>query len=231
MSDGPPLARLFSLDHTEHKFAAEGAERGLGTNNPEEIAIVGTSLDRAHIEVRRPRRGWDYYPFNVIVGGEVTYAGTLGHVKSIADAFLKDGTWVRVIAARGVPTFLIGNADDPAFERHVAQGPYFVIDDAAPARYRLDPRVHFIPGHPALHNMLPELLKGLGLTVPGWLTRRGHELVRAGEARLLYVPPAQTVTALAKVVFSGVGTAMLGWLAWRWRRSDRSTGGGSSWAR
>ena len=76
--------------------------------------------------------------------------------------------------ARGVPTFLIGDAEDLNFERHVAQGPYFVIDDAAPARYRLDPRVHVIPGHPALHNMLPELLRGLGLTVPGRLAQRAQ---------------------------------------------------------
>jgi uncharacterized protein (DUF362 family) len=212
------LCRLFSLDPAELKFAAEGAQRGLGTNRPEEIAILGASLDEARIEVRRPRQGWDYFPFNVLVGDEVTYAGTLGHWKSIADAFLKDGTWVSVIAARGIPTFLIGNAEDPEFERHVAQGPYIVIDDAAPARYRLDPRVHFIPGHPVLHNMLPEMLKGLGLTVPGNLIKRGQELMRAGEARLMYVPASQTAKELATLVLAGVGISMLGWLSLRWLR-------------
>ncbi|MGI8989421.1 MAG: DUF362 domain-containing protein, partial [Bryobacteraceae bacterium] len=160
------ICRLFSLNPSEHKFAAEGAERGLGTNNPDEIAVLGTPLEEARIEVRRPRKGWDYFPFNIFVGKGVTYAGTLGHWKSIADAFLKDGTWVSVIAARGVPTFLIGDVEDPEFERHVAHGPYIVIDDAAPARYRLDPRVHFLSGHPVLHTMLPGMLKGLGLTAP-----------------------------------------------------------------
>jgi len=212
------ICRLFSLDHTEHKFAAEGAERGLGTNDPEEIAIVGASLDEARIEARRPRQGWDYFPFNVIVGKDVTYSGTLGHWKSIADSFLKDGTWVKVMAARGIPTFLIGNAEDPEFERHVAQGPYFVIDAAAPARYRLDPRVHFIPGHPVLHNMLPELFKGLGLTVPGNLTKRGQELMRAGEACLFYVPPAQTAKELTKIALAVAGAGALGWFALRWLR-------------
>jgi hypothetical protein len=53
------------------------------------ITVLGTAMEEARIEVRRPRRGWDYYPFNVIVGGGV--------------------------AARGVPTFLIGDAEDLDF--------------------------------------------------------------------------------------------------------------------
>jgi hypothetical protein len=142
----------------------------------------------------------------------VTYAGTLGHWKSIADAFLRDGTWVRTMAVRGVPTFLIGDADDPDFERHVSQGPYFVIDDVAPARYRLDPRVHVIPGHPALHNMLPELLRGLGLSVPGRVTQRVQQWARLAESRLLYVPRAQTMreATRAAAVLGGVGILALG---------------------
>jgi uncharacterized protein (DUF362 family) len=204
------LCRLFSLDPDEHRFAAEAAERGLGTNDPASITVLGTAMEEARIEVRRPRRGWDYYPFNVIVGGGVTYAGTLGHWKSIADAFLRDGTWVKVMAARGVPTFLIGDAEDPDFERHVAQGPYFVIDDVAQARYRLDPRVHVIAGHPALHNMLPELLSGLGLTVPGRLTQRAQQWARLAESRLLYVPRARTVKDVGRI---GLAIAGLGALA------------------
>jgi hypothetical protein len=134
----------------------------------------------------------------VIVGGGVTW-------KSIADAFLRDGTWVKVMAA--VPTFLIGDADDPDFERHVAQGPYFVIDHIAPARYRLDPRVHVIGGHSALHNMLLELLRGLGLKVPGRLTQRAQQWARAAESRLLYVPRAQSAKDLARatLVLGGLG--------------------------
>ena len=209
------ICRLFSLDPTEHQFAAEGAERGLGTNNPDEIAVIGTPLEEARIEVRRPRQGWDYFPFNVFVGRGVTYAGTLGHWKSIADAFLKDGTWVSVIAARGVPTFLIGDTDDPEFERHVAQGPYFVIDDAAPSRYRLDPRVHFLPGHPVLHTMLPGMLSGLGLSAPASLVRRVQELIRAGEGRLLYVPPQTVAKEVAVIVLTALGIGSLGWLGLR----------------
>jgi uncharacterized protein (DUF362 family) len=215
------LCQLFSLDPDEHRFAAEAAERGLGTNDPASITIVGAPLEEARIEVRRPRRGWDYYPFNVIVGTGVTYPGTLGHWKSIADAFLRDGTWVKVMAARGVPTFLIGDAEDPNFERHVAQGPYFVIDDAAPARYRLDPRVHVIPGHPALHNMLPELLRGLGLTVPGRLTQRAQQWARLAESRLLYVPRAQTMKDAARAALALAGLGALGLAAVRALRRSR----------
>jgi uncharacterized protein (DUF362 family) len=217
------LCRLFSLDPDEHRFAAEAAECGLGTNDPACITVLGDALEEARIEVRRPRRGWDYYPFNVIVGRGVTYAGTLGHWKSIADAFLRDGTWVKVIAARGVPTFLIGDADDPDFERHVAQGPYFVIDDVAPARYRLDPRVHVIPGHPALHNMLPELLRGLGLTVPGRVTQRAQQWMRVAESRLLYAPRVRTMKDAARASVAVGVVAALGLATIRFlRRNARS---------
>ncbi len=209
------ICRLFSLDPAKHNFAAEAAERGLGTNNPNEIAIAGVPLEDARIEVRQPRQGWDYMPFNIIVGKQVTYSGTLGHWKSIADAFLKDGTWVKVMATSGIPTFLIGEAEDPEFERHVEQGPYIVIDDAAPERYKLDPRVHFIPGHPALHNMLPEILKGLGLSVPGEMSKRGAELARMGEARLLYVPKLQTAKEAALLGLAVVGAGSLAYAAWK----------------
>lgn len=215
------LCQLFSLDPDEHRFAAEAAERGLGTNDPASITVTGAALEEARVEVRRPRRGWDYYPFNVIVGSGVTYAGTLGHWKSIADAFLRDGTWVKVMATRGVPTFLIGDAEDPDFERHVGQGPYFVIDDSAGARYRLDPRVHVIPGHPVLHNMLPALLRGLGLSAPGKLTQHAQRWTRLIESRLLYVPPAETMKATARVGLALAGLVTFGVAAARALRAGR----------
>ena len=209
------ICRLFSLDPAKHNFAAEAAERGLGTNDTNEIEIAGARLEEARIEVRQPRQGWDYMPFNVIVGKQVTYSGTLGHWKSIADAFLKDGTWVKVMATSGIPTFLIGEAEDPEFERHVKQGPYIVIDDAAPERYQLDPRVHFVPGHPALHNMLPEILKGLGLTVPGNLSKRAAEAARFGESRLLYVPGRQTAKEATVLGLAVLGAGTLAYAAWK----------------
>lgn len=213
------ICRLLGLDPATLRFAAEGAAIGLGTADPDAIGILGVPLEAARVEARRPRQGWDYFPFNVIVGGGVTYAGTLGHWKSVADLFLRDGTWVKAMALRGVPTFLIGDADDPDFERHVREGPYFVIDDAAPARYRLDPRVHYLRGHPVLHTMLPELLRGLGLTVPGNLSNRAQQLVRAGEARLYYVPWWQTALETGAALALLAGTALAGlWLRLRRRR-------------
>lgn len=112
------------------------------------------------------------------------------------------------------------SAEDAECERHVAQGPYFVLDDAAPARYRLDPRVHGILGHPVLHTMLPELLKGLGLTVPGNLTKRYRAYIRMGAARLLYVPPRQTSTEGVQVALMAGGAVALGWLVLRQRRDS-----------
>ncbi|MEZ0227728.1 MAG: DUF362 domain-containing protein [Planctomycetota bacterium] len=209
------ICRLFSLDPMKLRFAQEGAARGLGSFEVECIDVVGATLEEALVEVRRPRQGWDYFPFNVIVGGGVTYAGTLGHWKSIADAFLADGTWVEVLATRGTPTFLIGDAEDPDFEKHAAQGPYFVVDDVAPDRYRRDPRVVVIPGHPALHNMLPKILEGLRLTVPGRATQKAQELFRAVESRLLYVPRTRIALEVAGLAALGVGAGLLGWFGLR----------------
>lgn len=209
------VCRLMGLEPGALQFAAEAADRGLGTADPDAIGISGTSLDEARIEVQRPRQGWDYFPFNVIVGKGVTYAGTFGHWKSIADLFLRDGTWVKAMALSGIPTFLIGDAEDPEFERHVREGPYFVIDDAAPARYRLDPRVHVISGHPVLHTMLPELLRGLGLTLPGTMSNRAQQILRAGEARLYYVPWWQTALETAGTLAILAGSGFAGFLGAR----------------
>ena len=56
---------------------------------------------------------------------------------------------------------MAGEIDDPHFEQHLAEGPYIVVDDAALPRYKNDPRVSFLPGHPVLRTAMPRLIKGL----------------------------------------------------------------------
>ena len=75
--------------------------------------------------------------------------------------------------------------------------------------------MQFIPGHPALHNMLPLILKGLGLTVPGNLQKRGAELARMAEARMLYVPKRQTAKELGLLGLAVVGAGTLTYAAWK----------------
>jgi hypothetical protein len=131
--------------------------------------------------------GWEgRYPARVIVGGGVTMAGTLGHFKGFADLWLAIRAWDAVIALRGRPTFMIGRAEDPDFEAHLREGRYFVLDDAALERYKRDPRVVFVPGSPVGNEMMPAILRGLDVELPGQGVQKSLETWAAFRARWLY---------------------------------------------
>lgn len=155
------VARLMGFTPAGLTFAAAGAHIGLGTRDPENITIVGPSVDSVAIRAKPSKLGFDHLPVRVLVGDGVTMAGSLGHFKSIAETFLKFGMWPVIDRVYGPPTFMIGRVNDPEFDSHVEKGPYFVIDDAAHERYKRDPRVTFIPGHPATHNIFPHIFKRL----------------------------------------------------------------------
>ncbi len=170
-------ARILGFDPRHVTFATVAAGYGLGQLDPERIDVVGTPLDEAAVTIKAPLIGMEYIDANIIVGLEVSHSGTMGHFKSIADYLHRNHTWSLVVdTLKGRPTVLIGDAEDPLFERHVKEGPYIVIDDAAPARYREDPRVYVIPGHPVLHNMLPMVLEGLQIPKLG---AAGQSLMKA----------------------------------------------------
>lgn len=177
-------ARLLGFDHRHVTFAMTAAEYGLGEADPARIEIVGVPFEEARTTVVAPRIGMDYIAANIIVGLDISHSGTMGHFKSIADLLHEKGIWKRLIdLLHGRPTVLIGNAEDPLFEQHVAQGPYIVVDDAAPAHYREDPRTYVIPGHPVLHNMLPLLLEGLRIPKLGEAGMEMMKGLRMVEAR------------------------------------------------
>ncbi|MDA8217292.1 MAG: DUF362 domain-containing protein, partial [Dehalococcoidales bacterium] len=171
-------------------FVMVAQERGLGVGDPARIAVVGVPLEKAIWPGKPPEMGTDIYDANVIVGTGLTRAGTLGHIKSMGDIFQAMGTWGVVRRLHGKPTLLVGDAEDPLFAEHLAEGPYVVIDDAAPGKYKQHPDVHFIPGHPVLHNLETELL--VGLRIP----RLGHAALgmmgqtRAVDSRLEYEAPS-----------------------------------------
>lgn len=206
------IARLLGHDWRELRFAKEAEERGLGVREP--IDYVGVPLEQVAFKAWKPHEGFDYLPFNFLVGTGVTLAGTVGHVKSAIDSMLRRGDLNKVLWVRGTPTIMIGEMEDPQFEEHLKQGPYLVFDDCAMAQYKTDPRVHFVPGHPVLREAMPELMKGLGVELPGKVTMKMEEFSRRTVHTLQYGSRKRktlmAVKPLAAVGLAVVGAAVVG---------------------
>jgi uncharacterized protein (DUF362 family) len=189
------IAQLMGLDWKKLRFAEEGESRGLGSRQP--IAWLGVPLEEVCFQAWPGHQGFDYLPLNFLVGQGVTLEGTVGHVKSALDSMLRRGELKDVIFAKGTPTIMMGDVEDPAFEDHLKQGPYVVFDDAARPEYKHDPRVHFVPGHPVLRTAMPELFKGMGVELPGNLVMKTQQLERRVVHTLEYGSMARKVVTIA----------------------------------
>lgn len=153
------IASLLRRDPKKLRFAAAGEERGLGRKEP--IVWLGTTVDKVAFEAWPSHEGFGHLPINVLVGDGVTLFGTIGRVRSALDDLLHAGVLEEVIRNNGTPTIMIGAVDDSEFERHVQEGPYLVFDDAARPKYKTDPRVWFIAGHPVPHAAIADVTRGL----------------------------------------------------------------------
>lgn len=208
------IARLLGRDWTKLGFALAAEDRGLGVREP--IEYLGVPLEEVAFEAWPGHEGFDYLPINFLVGSGVTLAGTLGHVKSVVDSMLRRGELNQVIWLKGTPTVMVGDADDPHFEDHLREGPYVVFDDSAQPRYKNDPRVHFVPGHPVLRNAMPELIKGLGVKLPGQFAQRWQQLERRGMHELQYGSRSRQVRAVMRPVLAfALVAAAAAWAAGR----------------
>jgi hypothetical protein len=58
-------------------------------------------------------------------------------------------------------------AEDLDFEQRLVEGPYVTIDDAVDNRYKRHSGVRHIPGHPVYDQIYRELLRALGVKLPG----------------------------------------------------------------
>ena len=142
------VARLFGLDWQNIRMAREAADLGVGIYDAERIDIVGAKFEEAMYKVEPSDPRVDIFPCRVILGQKgASIEGTLGHWKTIADGWNKEGLW-HMVDWEGTPTFLFGDAEDPDFEEHLKEGPHIVLDDAALDKYKYDHRVKFVPGSP-----------------------------------------------------------------------------------
>ena len=94
---------------------------------------------------------------------------------------------------------MIGDIEDPDFEAHLEQGPYIVFDDAARDRYKNDPRVTFVGGHPVLRDAMQGLIKGFGMeaNIAGNAIMKAQQINRWGKHNLEYGTTARRVKTLA----------------------------------
>src|SRR4051794_6080411 len=189
------IAQLMGLDWKKLRFAEEGESRGLGSRQP--IAWLGVPLEEVCFQAWPGHQGFDHLPLNLLVGEGVTLEGTAGPGESGLVSLLRPRGVKNVGFAKGTPTIMMGDIDDPAFEDHLKQGPYVVFDDAARPEYKNDPRVHFVPGHPVLRTAMPELFKGMGVELPGNVVMKAQQVERRVVHTLEYGTMARKVVTVA----------------------------------
>lgn len=203
------IARLLRRPTEPLRFAEEAERRGLGSRGP--ITFLGVPIEEASVPAWPGHEGFDYLPLNLIVGEGVSLEGTIGHVKSVLDSMLRRGELAKVIGLRGTPTIMIGAADDPDLERHLDEGPYVVFDDCAHPRYKDDPRVHFVPGHPVLQTAMPALMDALGVALPGKAVMKWQQVEEWGMSSLRYGSLRRKGITIAKVAVAlGLLTLAMG---------------------
>jgi hypothetical protein len=223
------IARLLGQERSKitFKYAAEAEKQGLGSAKG--IEYIGHQIDDVAIKAWSGHEGFDYLPFNFLVGEDVSLAGTIGHVKSALDSMLRRGDLINLIWLKGTPTIMIGNVEDPAFEEHVSEGPYLVFDDSAKEKYKNDPRVHFISGHPVLRDAMTGLLRGLGVdaNIGGQAIMKWQQFQRWGQHSLEYGTAMRKTKTLAKTLGSVAlaGTVTVGAVLLMWSKFGRSRTG------
>ncbi len=208
------IARLLGHDWKNWRnihYIPEAVEHGIGIAEP--IRYVGVPIDEVAINAWHGHEGFDYLPINMLVGKGVTLAGTIGHVKSVLDSMLRRGELEQVIWLRGTPTIMIGEIDDPDFEQHLQEGPYVVFDDTALPKYKHDPRVHFVGGSPVLLHAMPELQKGLGVSIPGTVVMKAQQYQRSFMHNLEYGTTTRKAITLAKPLLAGLAVVAAGVIA------------------
>ena len=209
------VARMMGIDWEKLRFLKAAEHHSLGVRDPGRIDIFGTPVEEVKFKAWIGHQGeFDYMTCNFIVGEDVSMEGTIGHVKAVLDAWVRQGVMNKIMWLKGTPTFLIGRAEDPRFEEHLKEGPYIVIDDAALERYKTDPRVHFVPGHPVTRKALPGVLDGMGMKNAGNAMMKLQQFQGWGmhnleygdtlqKAKTLAVPLAAAAAAAA-ITFAGV---------------------------
>jgi hypothetical protein len=175
------VCRLFGLDWQKLRMSREAAQAGVGIFDADAIDMVGATLQEASVSVRAADTSVHRYPCRVLVGNGATIEGTLGHWKTIADAWLDTNLWL-LFTSRGTPTFMFGEVEDSDFEQHIQEGPYVVLGDTCLEKYKYDPRVIYVPGWPVPQSYIQhEMVDRMGF---GALYEPGIKMFQTGSSLL-----------------------------------------------
>jgi hypothetical protein len=139
-------AQLLGIHRHDLVFPWTAHLDGVGEIDRNLIRIIGPRPEELAIQVEKPLEVlYNRFPCNIVLGG--LCEGCFAWFQGPALFWQRDGIWEKITANVGRPTIMLGfNAVDVNFEKHLAEGPYFVVGDCTPARFREDPRTVFIPG-------------------------------------------------------------------------------------
>ena len=157
-------AELIGINRSDLLFPWTAYLDGVGEIKRNRIKVIGPDIQDLAIQVEKPVPVlYNRFPCNIVLGGMCD--GCFAWFMGPALFWERDAVWQKITENCGRPTFMMGfNAQDLKFEEHLEQGPYFVIGDCTPEKYRNDPRTIYIAGccpGPAI----PELiLKNCGIT-------------------------------------------------------------------
>ncbi len=139
-------AELVNFNVNELPFTLTSFLDGIGEIDRNKIVTVGDNPNELSIKLKRPTIvPYNRFPCNFILGGMCE--GCFAWIMGPALFWERDGVWEKISKNVGKPTFMLGfNAKDINFEKHLKEGPYFVIGDCTPKTYQNDPRTIYIKG-------------------------------------------------------------------------------------
>jgi uncharacterized protein (DUF362 family) len=139
-------AELLGVHRHDLIFPWTAHFEGVGEIDRNRIHLLGRNPQEIAIQIEKPLEVlYHRFPCNIVLGGmcEGCFAWFMGP----ALFWERDGVWEKITQNVGKPTVMMGfNAIDCNFEKHLSEGPYFVIGDCTPPHFQDDPRTVHIPG-------------------------------------------------------------------------------------
>lgn len=140
-------AQMLGIDRHDLLFQWTAHLDRVGEIDRSRIKVIGSIPENEiAIRVKKPLETlYNRFPCHIVLGGMCE--GCFAWFTGPALSWFRNGVWELISKNAGKPTMMLGfNAVDRNFEKHLDEGPYFVIGDCTPVDFQKDPRTIFIPG-------------------------------------------------------------------------------------